>query len=280
MKRILACTDLSDGAHEAMVRAVALAARSGASLTIVHVAPEESEAPDDVRDAIRDAVRSETETTGAQALEVQVRIPHGRPEDAIISEAARCRADLIVLGGHGRPRFRDAIFGTVGTHIVRHSPVAVLIVQSEAALPYSKLLVAAEAAETAPRLAEDALALAPEAEVFTVHAFAPPLAEGLFCPSARERDAGRQEAALKTSLANLSVARPKALLDADGHIIVEEGAPLTVIMDQAEQILPDLVVMGARHRDTFFGSRGVDALFWCPADLLIVPEASPALADA
>jgi hypothetical protein len=34
----------------------------------------------------------------------------------------------------------------------------------------------------------------------------------------------------------------------------------------------DLVVMGTHHRGTFITSRGVDALFWCPADLLIVPD--------
>jgi hypothetical protein len=55
---------------------------------------------------------------------------------------------------------------------------------------------------------------------------------------------------------------------------------LTVLRDETARLVPDLVVMGTRHRGTYVGSRAVDACFWCPADLLIVPEPVPVPADA
>ena len=51
--KILACTDLSDGAHQALVRAIALAAQSRGPLTILHAAPVDDGAADGTREAIR-----------------------------------------------------------------------------------------------------------------------------------------------------------------------------------------------------------------------------------
>jgi nucleotide-binding universal stress UspA family protein len=276
--KILACTDLSDGAHQALVRAIALAAHSHGSLAILHAAPVDDGALNETCGEIRAFARSEAEAIGAAALDIHVHIRRQEPGREILAEAERSGADLIVLGGHGRPRFRDAIFGTVGTHVVRHSSVPVLIVQTDPLLPYSKLMVAADGPESAPRLVESALAIAPAAEVYTVHAFNPPLGHGLFCRNALDEAEREQEVALKAALSRMAGTQPQALLDAKGHLIVDEGDALTVMMDQTEQLVPDLVVLGTHHRGHFIGSRGVDAMFWCPADMLILPE--PALAPA
>jgi nucleotide-binding universal stress UspA family protein len=280
MKRILACTDLSDGAHAALVRAVALAVQAGASLYLLHAAPSDEGENEETRRAILASARSEAEAIGAGALDIHVRVSGRKAEPAILHEAERTGAELIVLGGHARPRLRDAIFGTVGTHVAQHGNVPLLVVQTDPALPYTKLMVAADAPETAPRLVENALAIAPKAEIFAVHAFTAPLGAALFRGDAVEDEAGEQDAALRAALARVASAHPRTLLDAHGHVIVEEGDPLTVMMDMTEQLVPDLVVMGSHHRGTFIGSRGVDAMFWCPADLLIVPEPALALAGA
>ena len=51
-------------------------------------------------------------------------------QDAIVREARRTGAELIVPGGHGEARVRDAIFGTTATHIVRHANCPVLVAQT------------------------------------------------------------------------------------------------------------------------------------------------------
>ena len=280
MKTILACTDLSDHAHQALVRAIALAAEAQASLTILHAASEDDGTLDETRQAIETFARGEAEAIGAAGLPIQVRLRTQDPRQAIPNEAAQCGARLIVLGGHGEPRFRDAIFGTVGTHVVRHSGIPVLIVQTDPALSYAKLLVAADTPESARRLVECGLGIAPSAEVFTVHAYTVPLAQGLFCRDASDETAARQGARFEAGLAPVADANPRAGLTADGHVIVAEGDALTVMMDKTDELLPDLLVMGTHQGGTFVGSRGVDAMFWCPADMLIMPEPVAAPADA
>ena len=272
MNRILLATDLSDFGRQALVRAIALAAQSHASLVILHAAPADDADRDRLRAAIAAAVRAETGSARADALDIKIHVSARPVEQAILHEAERCGADLIVLGGHSKPRFRDAVFGTVGTHLARHASIPILIVQTDPALSYTKLMVAADAPDTAARLAQNALAIAPKGEIFTVHAVQPPVGQTLFCRNALAEKLSQHEESLKSALTGISSAHPQALLDAQGHILVEEGDALTVIMDKTDELLPDLVVMGSRHRGTFIGSRGVDALFWCPADLLIVPD--------
>jgi nucleotide-binding universal stress UspA family protein len=217
---------------------------------------------------------------GAERVEIRSVVALRDRREAVLHRVERIATDLIVLGGHGEPRFRDAIFGTTGTHIVRHSPVPVLIVQTDATLPYAKLMVAADTAEAAPRLVENALAIAPAAEIFTVHAFHAGFIDNLGGDEVLDDLAACEVHKMQAALARVSAAHPDALLSAHRHIIAEPGDALSVLMDEAEQLVPDLVVMGTRHRGTYLGSRAVDACFWCPADLLIVPEPAPVPVDA
>jgi nucleotide-binding universal stress UspA family protein len=279
MKKILACTDLSDSAHEALVRAVSLAARSQASLIVLHAAPRDDGELEETRDAIRASARSEAEAIGAGEMDIHVHILAQDAKHAILRGAEHCHADLIVLGGHGQPRFRDAIFGTTGTHVVRHSAVPVLVVQTDSSLPYSTLLVAADQAEIAPHLVENALAVAPDAEVFTVHAFHASFVDVVGGDEVLDDLAAREVGALQSALTRVSAAHPGAQLGAHRHLIAAPGDALTVLRDETERLAPDLVVMGTRHRGSYLSSRAVDACFWCPADLLIVPEPAPVPAD-
>lgn len=280
MKRILACTDLSDRGRQALDRAVRLAMQSGARLDVIHAAP------DDIGDgaALRSGLLKEAQLAaarvGAGSIEIRSVVSVFGPEKAILGRAERTQPDLIVIGGHGAPRFRDAIFGTTATHIARHSPVPVLIVQTDPALPYRKLMVAADRPDAAPRLAENGLAIAPAAEMFTVHASHAGFMDLAGSAELLDRLAEHDVRDIQSALARVAAAHPEAMVDAQRHIIAAAGDATTVLMDEAERLVPDLLVMGARHRDTFVGSRAVDACFWCPADLLIVPEPAPVPADA
>lgn len=53
-----------------------------------------------------------------------------RVSDAIIDEARRWGADLIVLGTHGRRGVRRLLLGSDAEAIVRHAPAAVLLVRA------------------------------------------------------------------------------------------------------------------------------------------------------
>ena len=280
MKHILLATDFSPGAGLALDRAVRLAAQTGAQLDVIHAAPDNS----DERDALHSMVLGEAHRAAARignaAISIRSVVSIHDPRKAILDRAEKCDVDLIVLGGHGEPRFRDAIFGTTGTHVVKHSAVPVLIVQTDPELPYARLMVAADMPDAAPRLLDNALAIAPTAEAFAVHAFHPSFIDLVGSDDQLDDLAAREVRAMQAELARIAAAHPDAQLETQGHVVAQPGDAVTVLMDETERLLPDLVVMGTRHRGGFLGSRAVDACFWCPADLLIVPEPALLPADA
>jgi len=57
-----------------------------------------------------------------------IEAPTGAPSDFIAQEAAQWPADLIVCGTHARGGLLRALLGSDGEHILRRSPVPVLLV--------------------------------------------------------------------------------------------------------------------------------------------------------
>jgi nucleotide-binding universal stress UspA family protein len=280
MRHILLATDFSKGAGQALDRAVRLAVQSGAPLDVIHGAPDDDREDGSLHARLLGDAHRAAARIGAGGIEIRSVVSIRDPRQAILDRAEKISADLIVLGGHGEPRFRDAIFGTTGTHVVRHSAAPVLIVQTDPALPYAKLMIAADTADAAPRLVERALEIAPAAEVFAVHAFHASFVDRLGGEEVLDDLAACEVQAMQAALARVTAAHPSALLGAHRHVIADPGDAITVLRDETEQLVPDLVVMGTHDRGTYFSSCAVDACFWCPADLLIVPEPAPVPVDA
>jgi nucleotide-binding universal stress UspA family protein len=57
-------------------------------------------------------------------------IREGIPRHEILAAAMAVKADLIVMGTHGRTGFAHLLFGSVAEHVVRHGPVPVFTVRS------------------------------------------------------------------------------------------------------------------------------------------------------
>ena len=59
----------------------------------------------------------------------------GRVADTIVQQAKRLRADLIVMGTHGRRGVSRVLLGSDAELVVRHSPVPVLLVPASGRAP-------------------------------------------------------------------------------------------------------------------------------------------------
>ena len=258
MKMILVAVDMTGTSRNALARAALIAQATGASLHVLHAVPSRALGKTaGVRCAVQDAVQEVIAELPSPRPDFSLRISARETQDAILREAQKIGADLIVLGAHGEPRFRDAIFGTTATHVVRHADCPVLVAQNDASRPYAKVMLALKNAEEARSLRELTDVLAPGAALFGVNAFDPSLGRLFAGRDALEREADTREAVLGGSLT-------------DGEAVVQDGDPLTVLMDEARELAPDLVAMGTSQR-AYLNSYAVDALFWCERDLLIVP---------
>lgn len=64
-----------------------------------------------------------------KGLKVSTSVVRGKPRSKIIDVASKWKADLIVLGSHGRRGFNRMLMGSVSEAVVRHAPCSVHVVR-------------------------------------------------------------------------------------------------------------------------------------------------------
>lgn len=62
-------------------------------------------------------------------IATESRLPTGDPRDALLRLVAEERADLLVMGSHGRTGFAKLLLGSVSSHAVTHAHCSVLVVK-------------------------------------------------------------------------------------------------------------------------------------------------------
>jgi len=80
------------------------------------------------------ASRGEAVLRGA-GLRVASRVLEGDARETLVEEARRERADLVVVGSHGRTGLDKLVMGSVASHVVTHAPCSVLVVKERASQP-------------------------------------------------------------------------------------------------------------------------------------------------
>ena len=143
MRRVLHATDFSAASSRAFKRAVDIAKVSGAELLLVHVLPsalpivadgyvspkvyEDLEAANRADGQKRlDRLTRRARAAGARVKSLLLEgVPHER-----IAQAARARkADMVVIGTHGRTGFAKLVLGSVASRVLAISPCPVLTVR-------------------------------------------------------------------------------------------------------------------------------------------------------
>jgi nucleotide-binding universal stress UspA family protein len=142
--RILVATDGSDTASRACTEAIKLASDQKARLRVLYVisyaylsAVLGGAYTGDLLRRLRADAQTTLEATEAAArsagLEVEPSLlEHHSTQigEAIIEDAQKWRAELIVMGTHGRRGFARAVIGSDAEYVARHAPVPLLLVRS------------------------------------------------------------------------------------------------------------------------------------------------------
>lgn len=137
---ILVPTDFSPCAEEALDYALKLAERLDARVCIMHsyllpVAGWEGAwaFPQDMISQLEADSRAKLDSTLSKAREklatTSASFWSGDPREAVPKLARDIKADLIVMGTHGRKGLSRAIMGSVTETVLRHAPCAVLAVR-------------------------------------------------------------------------------------------------------------------------------------------------------
>ncbi len=149
-ERILAATDFSPASEPALAEAERLARDCGARLTILHAYQVPAlasvpEAPpgvypaslyDDFARAVRASGEKRLESVVAHArsggIDASGLLREGLPDEEILAAADSEKADLIVLGTHGRRGPSRLLLGSVAARVVCRSTRPVLTLRASA----------------------------------------------------------------------------------------------------------------------------------------------------
>jgi nucleotide-binding universal stress UspA family protein len=86
-------------------------------------------APASFEQADQELVRFHEETAASAeralqgaGLKTESRVRHGDPRETLVEMARAERADLVIVGSHGRTGMAKLLLGSVATHVVTHAP--------------------------------------------------------------------------------------------------------------------------------------------------------------
>jgi nucleotide-binding universal stress UspA family protein len=142
---IVVGTDGSETAQQAVLQAVELAQRLGATLRIVsayepvpagRLREEAQQAPRDLqwminpRDDVDATLRRAAEAAREGGVAAETYARQGDPADAILDVAEEQGADLIVVGNKGMTGARRFLLGSVPNRVSHHAPCSVLIIRT------------------------------------------------------------------------------------------------------------------------------------------------------
>jgi nucleotide-binding universal stress UspA family protein len=132
LRHVVAGTDFSAAAEQAVELAVNVALSAAAGITLVHVCELGVEGRDEERlaqgeELLALAVASQRR----RGVHVTGVLRSGRPWEKLDNVAAEVGASLIVVGRHGAGRGRDVAIGSVADHLVRSASRPVLTVACE-----------------------------------------------------------------------------------------------------------------------------------------------------
>jgi nucleotide-binding universal stress UspA family protein len=260
LKNVLFATDFSPAAENALRYAGELARHAKAKLYAVHVqAPPNYALPPQ-------SWKGTAEATEFQARELKVKLENAFPEvesEVIVREgvpwrvlaslAEEMRIDLIVLGTRGRTGVEKFLLGSQAAEILRHAPCPVLV-----AGPYSywsehggqkvaEILYATGFGFTAQEAAAYAVSFAEEyqSNLTLLHVIAEPRAGEFVNASQLVEACARKMRDLVPGPEDL----PK-----EPSFLVEQGPAAEKILEVAERIHADLIVLGAHEASGFPGA--------------------------
>lgn len=142
-RRILVPVDGSATSNKALVTALDIARDSDSHVRLLHVVDELAyvtgfEASGQVLAIVREGGRrvlaESADIAKAAGVPVETRLidePGRRLGDVIAAEAGEWKADLVVVGTHGRRGMSRMLLGSGAEQIIRLAPVPVLVVRSD-----------------------------------------------------------------------------------------------------------------------------------------------------
>ena len=136
-RNIVLAYDGSKYSNKALQEAISLAKSSGGSLlilSVVDITDEfESEAPgltDKMTEKLLKLAQKALGKAIAAKVKARIEVHVGDAYEMIVDIAKKKKADIIVMGSHGRTGLTRLLMGSVTSRVIGHAPYSVLVVKA------------------------------------------------------------------------------------------------------------------------------------------------------
>lgn len=278
LANVLLATDFSSASRAALLYALSLVRRYGATLYLAHVVRGSDS--DSARAATEEAWREGQRLTTDLLISGELRgvphallVGHGEIWEGLAPMIQQNNIDLLVVGTRGRSGLAKMLMGSVAEQIFRQASCPVLTVGPNTAPPLSRetglrsILYASDFTAQSVHALEYAVSLAQHypARLILLHVLPEPAGGG----SAAEKEKMLEE--VRTRLGQLLPAG--AEFSQPPELLAAFGAAGARILEVAAEKSPDLIVLGVTHPSggAFAGRR------WTVASEVAAKAACPVL---
>jgi nucleotide-binding universal stress UspA family protein len=148
-QRFLVPIDFSEYANQALEYAINLAGKLDACVTLLHVIQSVPLGGvdmgvtlpytylQDLEAEVMQSMEACLARVTAAGLEGEIVVVHGVPFHEIVEMAKKQKADLIIIGTHGRTGLQHMLLGSVAEKVVRLAPCPVLVARQPTIVPVS-----------------------------------------------------------------------------------------------------------------------------------------------
>ncbi len=250
MKKLLVATDGTEASQGAVAAALELAKNCSVEMLAVAVVltnPEDENAvPFVIAQAEKDmeqrvnAVKAMAEEAG---IDCGVIVKRGDdPYWEIVNEAKKNKADIIVMGTHGRRGIKRFVMGSVTASVIGHAPCQVLVIPAHAKVDFGTILAATDGSKHGDAAVKEAIAIAKVCSSLLV----------VVSVASSDDEAPATKESVKQAL----VLADKEKVEKEGMVL--RGNAGEAIVEAAEQKGAGLIVMGSHGRtglmNLFMGS--------------------------
>jgi nucleotide-binding universal stress UspA family protein len=255
IKSILCPVDRSPNSLQAFGYAIALARWQGARLNLLEVleGADAGSVPGDAQAELEQDLRRVLTARRASDVRVKIAMREGHVVEEILAHAKVSRADLVVIGTHGRRGVQRLVLGSVAERVLRLATCPVLTVRSGVRVarrgrsPFATILVATDFSAEATRAVAYATRLAKQAnaKLIVIHAVEWPFGDAVTtgAVAALRRNL---ESSARDELSRL-LTRPRSG-GSDAQAVVAVGKASAAIIAAARARGADLIVMGISGR--------------------------------
>lgn len=297
---VLAGTDLSEIASDAVDRGFRIAELTSARYTILYatgidsaislrdVLGDEADAVTNtlLEDARRRLAKQAADSMNAGTVTADLRVARGPAAKEIPECVRESGVDLVVVGAHGGGFLQRMLLGSTASRLIRESKVPVLVVKQRARHDYARVLVAVDFSPASASCIRLARELAPDAEMVLLHVFNVPFEGQMQYAGVRPDIIYEYRVKTREQLVqHMGQFAESAGLRRDDYIgLVVHGDAARQVIEHESRYRSDLVVMGKHGthvtQELLLGSVTRRVLAESTGDVLVVvDERRPNVSD-